>query len=215
MSLLVLRHEPFEHLGHFAPILTARGIPFDYHDLGDPLPPGDPTALIVLGGPMSANDASVAPELDLIGRALQNHTPMLGICLGSQLIAKALGSKVYRNPELEIGWYPIHFTADPIFAGLDSPTTFFHWHGETFDLPGGAEHLAWSNRCRNQAYRYGDNVYGIQFHPEITPEMIDDWQGQPVNCGDVATLAHPLGPHAFHSEPAARKILHNWLSVFS
>jgi GMP synthase (glutamine-hydrolysing) len=215
--ILVLRHEPFEHLGHFAPVLTARGIPFSYHDLHDPLPTADPAVLIILGGPMSANDAFLAPEIDLIRRSLSRDIPMLGICLGSQLIAKALGASVYRNPALEIGWHEVHLTepgrTDPVFAGLESPTTFFHWHGETFGLPRGAEWLGWSDRCRHQAYRYRSNVYGIQFHPEITPEMIGDWQTQPVNCGDVATLDHRLDPHAFDAEPAARHILENWLSL--
>jgi GMP synthase (glutamine-hydrolysing) len=214
MPVLVLRHEPFEHLGHFAPVLADLRISFNYHDIHDPLPPGDPSALIVLGGPMSANDAVVARELDLIGRTIQHNTPILGICLGSQLIAKALGARVYRNPSLEVGWYPVHFTADPLFRGLPSPTTFFHWHGETFDLPDGAEHLAWSDRCRHQAFRYRDNVYGIQFHPEVTAEMVDDWQHQPVNCGDVATLENPIVPDLFDTEPAARRILENWLSTF-
>jgi GMP synthase (glutamine-hydrolysing) len=215
--ILVLRHEPFEHLGHFAPILMARGISFSYRDLNDPIPTADPAAMVILGGPMSANDAVMAPEIDLICRSLSRHIPMLGICLGSQLIAKALGAPVYRNPALEIGWYDVHLTeharTDPVFAGLESPATFFHWHGETFDLPEGAEWLAWSDRCRHQAYRYRHNVYGIQFHPEITPEMIEDWSTQPVNCGDVATLPHPPDPHAFNAEPSARTILDNWLSV--
>jgi GMP synthase (glutamine-hydrolysing) len=214
-SIVVLRHEPFEHLGHFAPILTARRISFSYRDLNDPLPV-DPTALIVLGGPMSANDAGLAPELNLIRRALSRNTPMLGICLGSQLIAKALGAPVYRNPALEVGWYPVHLTesadTDPVFGGLESPTTFFHWHGETFDLPQDSVWLARSALCRNQAYRYRNNVYGLQFHPEITPEMIEDWQRQPVNCGDVATLKSPLDPHAVDQEPLARHILESWLT---
>jgi GMP synthase (glutamine-hydrolysing) len=216
--ILVLRHERFEHLGHFAPLLMARGISFSYHELNDPFPTADPAALVVLGGPMSANDAFLAPELHLIRRSLSRDIPILGICLGSQLIAKALGASVYRNPTLEVGWYDVHLTesarTDPVVAGLESPTTFFHWHGETFDLPPGAEWLAWSDRCRHQVYRYRHNVYGIQFHPEITPEMIDDWQSQPVNCGDVATLDHPLDPHAFNAEPSAKHILENWLSTF-
>jgi GMP synthase (glutamine-hydrolysing) len=217
-SIVVLRHEPFEHLGHFAPILTARGISFSSHDLTDPLPPEIPPALVILGGPMSANDAIMAPELDLIRRALMISTPMLGICLGSQLIAKALGAPVYRNPGLEIGWYDVHLTqsalSDPVFGGIESPTRFFHWHGETFDLPQDAVWLARSDRCRNQAYRYRHNVYGIQFHPEITSEMIEDWQAQPVNCGDVATLKNPLDPNAVNQEPVAQHILENWLSTF-
>jgi GMP synthase-like glutamine amidotransferase len=143
---------------------------------------------------------------------------MLGICLGSQLIARALGAPVYRNPSLEIGWRPVHLTqsaqTDPVFAGLPSPTTFFHWHGETFDLPQDSAWLAWSDGCRHQAYRYRLNVYGLQFHPEVTPAMIEDWQSQPVNCGDVATLDHPLDPQAFNQAPSAQHILENWLSTF-
>jgi GMP synthase-like glutamine amidotransferase len=165
---------------------------------------------------MSANDAPLSAELDLIRRALSRNTPILGICLGSQLLAKALGAPVYRNRELEVGWFPVHLTesaaTDPVFGGLPSPTTFFHWHGETFDLPQDAVWLAKSDRCRNQAFRYRNNVYGIQFHPEITPELIEDWQRQPVNCGDVATLKHPLDPHAVDKQPVAQHILENWLS---
>lgn len=219
MPILVLRHQPFEHLGHFAPVLTALGISFIYHDLNDPLPPGEPESLIILGGPMSANDPlpGLEAELDLIRRSLSRRIPMLGICLGSQLIAKALGAPVYRNPQQEIGWFPVHLTpsaqTDPVFAALRSPTTFFHWHSETFDLPQDAAWLAKSDRCRHQAYRYRHNVYGIQFHPEITPEMIEEWQAQPVNCGDVAGLDSPLDPTAFNSQPLAEQILEAWLSV--
>jgi GMP synthase (glutamine-hydrolysing) len=217
--MLVLRHEVFEHLGLFADVLTARGIPFRYHDLGDP-PDREPfESLIIMGGPMSANDPipGLAWELDLIRQALESGTPMLGICLGSQLIAKALGARVYRNASLEVGWYPVHLTnaarTDPVFRNLPSPATFFHWHGETFDLLPGAEWLAYSDRCRHQAYRYGSNVYGIQFHPEITPEMIEDWTHQPVNCGDVATLDHPIDPKAFDQSQLASEILENWLNA--
>ena len=217
--ILVLRHEVFEHLGFFAPVLTRRGIPFRYHDLGQPFEDADFDSLIVLGGPMSANDPlpGLADELDVIRRALSAGLPILGICLGSQLIARALGARVYRNAELEIGWYPVHFTdfgrSDPLFRSLPSPAMFFHWHGETFDLPEGAEWLAWSEKCRHQAYRYGSNVYGIQFHPEITPEMIEDWSAQPVNCGDMARLDGPIDPEAFDSAPLAHTILENWLTA--
>src|SRR5438309_1710450 len=163
MSILVLRHEPFEGLGLFAQNLEAKGVPFSYHDLNEPMPTKDYSGLIVLGGPMSVNDAipGLLDELRLIENAVRRGTPLLGICLGSQLIAKALGARVYRNHELEIGWEPVHLTdsgrADPLFAGFESPTTFFHWHGDTFDLPNGAEWLAWSNKTRHQAYRFGSN----------------------------------------------------------
>ena len=143
---------------------------------------------------------------------------MLGICLGAQLIAKALGAHVFRNREKEIGWAPVYFTdaadGDPVLGGLPSPTTFFHWHSETFALPAGAESLAYSDKCRQQAFRFHNTVYGIQFHPEITPEMIVDWSTQPGNCGDAASLDGPLDPNAADTLPLARRILEGWLDTF-
>ncbi len=221
MPVLVLRHEPFEHLGHFATILDVQGIPFSYHELGQPISLQGYGSVIVMGGPMSANDPlpGMAAELALIEQAVRADVPVLGICLGSQLIAKALGAHVYPNPQKEIGWAPVHFTeagqADAVFRDIPTPTVFFHWHGETFDLPAGAEWLAYSDRCRHQAYRYGRNVYGLQFHPEITAEMIADWCVQPVNCGDVDGLEGPIDPHAADSSPLARQILERWLELFS
>jgi len=224
MSILVVRHEPFEHLGRFAEILTQNHIPFFYKDLGEPLTLDTCHGVIVMGGPQSANDSlpGLLAELKLVEQAVVADTPVLGICLGAQLIAKALGARVYRNPEKEIGWAPVYFTEaaarDPLFAGVDSPSMLFHWHGETFDLPAGAQWLAYSDKCLHQAFRFGSNVYGIQFHPEITPEMIVDWSAQPANCGDVvaleAGLDAPLDPHAADTEPLARRILEGWLTVF-
>ena len=220
-SILVLRHEPFEHLGYFAEILRDHAISFFYRDLGEPLDLVGHSGLIIMGGPQSANDPlpALSAELHLITRAIQAGTPILGICLGSQLIAKALGARVYANPEKEIGWAPVYFTPaardDALFSGLTSPSVFFHWHGETFDLPAGAEWLAYSGCCRHQAFRYAGNVYGIQFHPEITPEMITDWSAQPANCGDVDTLDGPLDPHAADTAPLARRVLNGWLGVLT
>jgi GMP synthase (glutamine-hydrolysing) len=219
MGLLVLRHEPFEHLGHFASVLEQKGVEYRYHDLGEPLIEDNYEAMIVMGGPMSANDnlPGLHHELALIEQALAKNIALLGVCLGSQLIAKTLGARVYRNAELEIGWEPVWFTdaakTDPVFNALASPEVFFHWHGETFDLPNGAEWLAHSKKCRHQAYRYGSRVYGIQFHPEITAEMIDDWRQQPVNCGDVATLDAPIDPHLHDPSEAAKRILESWLAL--
>ena len=219
-SVLVLRHEPFEHLGHFASTLDERRVHYVYHDLAEALAFDGYKSVIIMGGPMSANDAvpGLAAELALLEQALSRNVPLLGICLGSQLIAKALGARVYRNRESEIGWAPVYFTeaarADPLFAGMQSPSTFLHWHADTFDLPSGAEWLAYSAKCRYQVYRYGRRVYGIQFHPEITAEMIVDWCAQPVNCGDVATLNAPIDPGAADSGPLARQILERWLSLF-
>jgi GMP synthase-like glutamine amidotransferase len=157
-------------------------------------------------------------EFRFLQQAVEIKTPVLGICLGAQLIAKTLGAHVYRNREKEIGWAAVHLTADaggdPVLGGLPSPSMFFHWHSETFTLPAGAVSLAYSDKCRQQAFRFGDTVYGIQFHPEITPEMIVDWSAQPVNCGDTDTLDAPLDPHATDSAPLARRMLEGWLSTF-
>jgi GMP synthase (glutamine-hydrolysing) len=224
MSILVVRHEPFEHLGRFAEILEQKKIPFFYKDLGEPMALDGCVldachGVIIMGGPQSANDSlpGLLEELKLIEQAVAAGTPVLGICLGAQLIAKALGARVYRNPEKEIGWAPVYFTeaaaGDALFAGIASPATLFHWHGETFDLPAGAEWLAYSDKCRHQAFRFGRNIHGVQFHPEITPEMIVDWSAQPANCGDVHTLDAPLDPHAADTASLARRMLEGWLSL--
>jgi GMP synthase (glutamine-hydrolysing) len=219
MPLLILRHEPFEHLGHFAAVLDERKVKYRYHDLGDPLPPADHNPVIIMGGPMSANDdlAGLRDELTLIERAIREDVPLLGVCLGSQLIAKALGARVYRNAQLEVGWEAVSLTEagrnDAVLGGLESPETFFHWHGETFDLPAGAEWLAYSEKCRHQAYRYGRRIYGVQFHPEITAEMIADWCAQLVNCGDMAALNAPIDPHLHDARRAGGRILESWLNL--
>jgi GMP synthase (glutamine-hydrolysing) len=217
-SLLVLRHEPFEHLGCFEEVLRERNISFLYTDLGEPLDLGAHDGIIVMGGPQSANDQEMAAELHFVQQALDTKTPVLGICLGAQLIAKALGAHVYRNPKQEIGWAPVHLTeaggGDPVFGGLPSPSMCFHWHSETFTLPSGAVSLAYSDKCHQQAFRFHDTVYGVQFHPEITPEMIVDWSAQPVNCADADALDAPLDPNRADSSPLARQILEGWLHTF-
>ena len=206
MKVLVFRHIPFEGPGHIASAMESRGIGMDYADLyqGDVPDPeiSDFAGLIFMGGPMSANDPLpyIERERALIARAAAQGQPILGICLGSQLIARSLGAEVRRNREKEIGWFDIHFTDaaadDAVFGGIRGPETVFHWHGETWDLPPGAELLASSRACANQAFRAGRNIYGLQFHVEVTPVMIGDWQAQDANCGDVRELSAPLDPHA-------------------
>lgn len=205
MTVLVFRHIPFEGLGLIAPALKRNSKEFLYietYSSGIEFP--DVTsaqALIFMGGPMSANDdlPYLQREIECIRAAHAAGIPMLGICLGAQLIAKALGGAVQRNPVKEIGWFPIEFTDaaahDPLFSGLNQPETVFHWHGETFDLPPGAELLASSENCRNQAFRLGPNTYALQFHLEVTPDMISDWCTQDANCGDVKELNAPIDPH--------------------
>ncbi len=171
--------------------------------------PEEPAAgLIFLGGPMSANDdyGYLRQEIRLIERAVQAGTPVLGICLGAQLLARALGAPVYRNRVKEIGWFPVTWTPatrdDPLLAGLSGQDSVFHWHGETFDLPAGSAWLASSERCRNQGFRFGDNAWGLQFHLEVTPDMIDAWCREDANCGDIRELEAPIDPY-LHSERLA------------
>ena len=121
----------------------------------------------------------LSDEHQFLRRMIAQGVPLLGICLGSQLLAKALGARVYRNPQKEIGWYTVDLTpagaADPLFAGLTSPVPVFQWHGDAFDLPVGATPLATSPLCPLQAFRYGDRVYGLLFHLELTPTVIQSW----------------------------------------
>ncbi|NBC03992.1 MAG: amidotransferase [Bacteroidetes bacterium] len=132
--------------------------------------------LIVLGGPMSVNDEEEYPwlisEKEFIRDAIKADIPVLGICLGAQLIASALGSKVYPNPEKEIGWFPVEGLEPGDSSTFQFQSSFecFHWHGETFDLPPGATLLAKNEVCKNQAFQLGDSVIGLQFHLETTPE---------------------------------------------
>jgi|SRR5271157_1345567 len=202
MRVLAFRHIPFEDAGLIGPVLEARGIAIEYADLYRPESPPPDTAgfhgLIFMGGPMSANDPLpfLRWEMRAILGAATRHQPVMGICLGSQLTAMALGARVYRNPRKEIGWFDVSFTgaaeSDALFAGLPKTCPVFHWHGETFDLPPQATLLASSERCRHQAFRVGDNIYGLQFHLEVTPEMISDWCLQDANSGDVRELDAPL-----------------------
>jgi GMP synthase (glutamine-hydrolysing) len=208
MRVLAFRHVPFEGAGRLHPVLEARGISIDYVDLyagGAAADIAAAAGLIFLGGPMSVNDPLpyLGCEIEIIRSAIEEGKPVLGICLGSQLIAKALGAAVYPNDSKEIGWFDIHLTeagaADPLFAGVGRTETVFHWHGETFDLPSGSARLAYSTACANQAVRFADTAYGLQFHLEITREMIADWCLQDENCGDVRELEEPLDP-GLHTE---------------
>jgi GMP synthase (glutamine-hydrolysing) len=204
--VLAFRHVPFEGLGRIESALQSRGIEFDYADLyaanEPPRSPSEYGALIFMGGPMSVNDdlAYLRREEEYIRQAIAREVPVLGVCLGAQLIAHALGAAVRRNPVREIGWFDITLTpagrGDPLFSDCGERESVFHWHGETFDLPPEAELLANSERCRNQAFRLGRSVYAFQYHLEVTPEMIAGWCLEDANCGDVRELEILPDPHA-------------------
>lgn len=190
-----LQHVPFEGPGSMAPWLTAAGhhLSVTRLDLGAPLPaPEAVDLLLVMGGPMSVNDEQALPwlvaEKALLRACVQAGKPVLGICLGAQLIASALGARVYRNPVKEIGWFPVRGVAAPGSATFRLPPEVmaFHWHGETFDLPAGALRLAASDGCANQAFQLGRSVIGLQFHLETTPESAQELV---THCGDELVSA--------------------------
>ena len=225
MRVIVFRHVAFEHLGLVAGALARFAIEPVYVDLPqDPVAEvslADAAGVIFMGGPMSVNDgdAWLHRELQFAAQAIADRKPTLGICLGAQLIAKALGARVYSNATKEIGWFPLQFTpacaADPLFTGIGPRETLFQWHGETFDLPPGAELLASTEACRNQAFRVRDHVYALQFHLEVTPEMIADWCEQDANCGDVRELSAPINPfaHAERQRAVAAVVFDRWCAM--
>ena len=181
-----LQHVPFEELGCIEPWLVAARYEITYtrfFELAELPEPGAIDLLVVLGGPMSVNDEGefpwLAPEKRFIHRVIEAGTPVLGICLGAQLIASALGARVSRNREKEIGWFPVYATPADGAALFHFPPSagVFHWHGETFDLPPGAVRLARSTGCENQAFQFGRSALALQFHLETTPaaarEMVE------------------------------------------
>lgn len=139
-------------------------------------------AIVSMGGPMSVNDEDKYPflgkEKAFLREAIDNNLPVLGICLGAQMIAKACGASVKKSPEKEIGWKSVSMTdlgkRDTLFQGLPKTLTVFQWHEESFEIPDGGSLLATSGECPNQAFRYR-NAYGLQFHIEVTPEMLLEW----------------------------------------
>lgn len=186
-DILVFQHDPLEELGIFAPVLEKHGLSFRYLRLfQDEMPAEDwegVKALVILGGPMNVYEEARYPflrwEKTIVRTAIKAGIPLLGICLGAQLIAAAMGAEVYRGNLKEIGWYPISITAEgqlgSLLGYLPEKPTVFQWHGDGFDLPKGAQRLASSLHYDNQAFRIGRYVYGLQFHLEVTAEMIERW----------------------------------------
>lgn len=198
-KLLVCQHVPFEILGTLNPMLREAGFRMRYVNFGrhpDARPELDGySGLVILGGPMSAYEVEhghLATEVDLIQTALDRDLPVLGICLGAQLIAKALGAKVKPNPVPEIGWYGVSVTEegrrDPLFSRFRKTETLFQWHADTFHMPRKTVLLATSPDCRNQAFRFGDRVYGFQFHLEVDEPLIERWLNIPLHKAELRNL---------------------------
>lgn len=186
MKGLIIKNINIEGPGRLGEFLLSEGIPLDSIELhnGNKIPEdlNSYRFIIILGGPMNVYEEEKYPFLRdedrLIKEALKIRIPVIGICLGAQLIAKAAGAKVLKNPVKEIGWYKISLTekglADPLFKGLEKEFLVFQWHGDTFSVPKGGVQLAESTLCKNQAFKIG-SAYGLQFHIEVTPEMIKNW----------------------------------------
>jgi GMP synthase-like glutamine amidotransferase len=190
MNSLLIKHSPSEGGGIFEQILREKGWVQTTLSLfsGEELPGtwNDYDLVLIMGGPMSANDEDLYPfikkELLFIRQGLILGKPVLGICLGAQLMAKSLGSRVYLGPHKEIGWYFLSQTpsgrTDPLFSLLDPCFLVFQWHGETFDLPDEGICLAGNEAYPHQAFRIDEWAYGLQFHFEVTEAMIKTWVSQ-------------------------------------
>lgn len=234
-KVLVFQHAAHEILGTLNPMLKDRGFRVRYINY-DRDPGAQPSVdkyhgLIVLGGHMGVYEADtyshIHTEMRLIERALAKGIPILGICLGAQMLAQALGAHVRKHTQREMGWYDVHLTAagqrDPIFAHFRPTEKIFQMHGDTFDIPKTAEHLAYSEICKGQAFRYGANVYGLQFHLEVDRPMIERWLRSPRNLAEMELTKGQCSPrlieagidqHLAHSMALSRETFAGFLDLF-
>ncbi len=205
MRIHFLQHVAFETPGLIGEWAGQRGhvLAGTRLDLGEPLPALNSfDLLLVMGGPMSVNDEDLypwlRPEKQLIADAMAAGKFVIGVCLGSQMLAGVLGSTIYRNQEKEIGWFPVRTTgAGSLFEDMPAQFTVFHWHGETYDIPAGATHLASSAGCRSQAFET-ERGLGLQFHMEMTEPIIQDLL---VNCAaDLGSGAYQQTADGIRSE---------------
>jgi GMP synthase (glutamine-hydrolysing) len=230
-SAFAVRHLAFEDLGLLSNILAVAGWTVSYRDaptsdLNDPALAGA-DLLIVLGGPIGVNDSDGYPflkqEVALLRSRLAQDRPTLGICLGGQLIAHALGAPVYPAPVKEIGWGPVQLTdagRSSCLGALATDAEVLHWHGDTFDLPAGTMHLAATKAVGNQAFSRGRNILALQFHLEADPARLEEWYvGHTVEltAAGVSVANLRAGTHrvAHKLRPQAEAIFGRWLSELS
>ncbi|HMI20707.1 MAG TPA: glutamine amidotransferase [Sphingomonas sp.] len=224
---LIVRHTPFEGAAGFRLPIEQAGYDFHRINVSDPEFPAfdwlDPDLVVVMGGPMGVYEREAHPWIDgeIIGLALRIAAgrPTLGVCMGSQLIAAALGSKVYPGPVKEVGFAPITLTG----AGRNSPlrhldgVSLLHWHGDTFDLPPGAERLAETGNYSNQGFRIGDSLLALQFHPEMGEdprfaEWLEDADYIRAAGTDATTLRADHDRLGSAAVAAGRAMLAEWLA---
>ncbi len=227
-SALAIRHVPFEDLGSFTPVLRERGFAVGYRDAGlDDLGARDlvdADLLIVLGGPIGVYETREYPflkgEISVVERRLKLGRPVLGLCLGAQIMAKALGARVYKGKRKELGWSPLALTEagrrSPL-AELGGRTSVLHWHGDTFDLPHGAERLASTRPYPNQAFAWGNQTLALQCHIETTVRGLQRWfightleiaTTRGVNVETLRRETRRLGPRLEERGP---RVLKAWL----
>ncbi len=226
-KIWVLQHTACETLGTIADALEAEALAWQYVRVFEgkavPADIGDAGGLIVMGGPMGVYEQDRYPhlsaELRLIGSALEAGTPVLGVCLGSQLLAAALGAAVRCGPQKEIGWYPVRLSQaaseDRLWSGMPPQFAAMHWHGDVFDLPAGAVNLASSELTPHQAFRYGKSAYGLLFHLEMTAEtiaqMAAEFAGElSAAGGDAARLALDSETNCGKLQPIADAVFSRW-----
>lgn len=200
--ITIFRHTASEGAGYFGDFLQRHQIPFHiiYLDQGEAVPTtlADTSALVFMGGPMSVNDDIdwIEPELKLIRQAVDSNMPVLGHCLGGQLISKALGGKIIANPVKELGWLAVqkqnNAAADDWLAEQPDSFMAFHWHGETFTLPEGASNILASQHCQHQAFVIG-NTLAMQCHVEMTADMVIDWAT--IHRTDIAVATDTIQNH--------------------
>ena len=199
-KVMVLQHVAHEILGTINPLLRQLGIRIKYINFGrDPLQQTSVEGydgLVILGGPMNVDQAERYPhihhEIELIQSAMQKKIPILGICLGAQLIAKAVGASVTKNACREIGWYELHPTQeglqDALIQHFSDKEMIFQWHGDTFSLPDHAVKLVSGITCQNQAFKLDNHVYGFQFHLEVDEPLVERWLNLPCHQEELKAL---------------------------
>lgn len=211
-NALVLQHVACEDMGAIGPLFKKAGYELTYLKIfknqAVPASVKDYSAVVVLGGPMGVYEEDKYPfitkELHLIEDAIKRDVPLLGICLGSQLLAKAAGADVYKGNKKEIGWYKVRLTdsgaKDSLMAGFPEEFTVFQWHGDTFDVPEKGTNLAESELFPHQMFRVGKRAYGLQFHLEVTDKMIKDWLC--VNDAELKAVSKYIVPERIIKETA-------------
>ncbi len=226
-TAIAIRHVHFEDLGLLGPVLWRAGYQVAYRDAGiDPLDLHDLAAadlLVVLGGPLGAYDDAAYPfladEIAAVYHRLERDRPTLGICLGAQIMARALGKRVYPSGTKEVGWAPVELTTagrDSVLAPLDG-VSVLHWHGDTFDLPDEIQHLARTQAVPNQAFALGDFGLALQFHLEADPLQLERWYiGHAAEIAalqgiDVPALRAQAARHASALVPVADRIFSDWV----